>query len=364
MQGPERAFVAQHEQPAVVARPVAVLAPLDDAVQRREDRRAGRREQVDGHVPRAPAPVRRLELGRGVDLALLVVAADRETLDGTHLAAQVEHRRRIEITLDHGRAACRREELADPAGLRARLVPARVAEAEVRELRILARETLERLRHARLADQQVLVVRRGRELPGRHRDAQLQPHAHQLEQHRELVLAQRRHLVVAAHHRHDRTGRVRLVLHRVRARDREPAHAGGPDDVAEVDQPRDRAVLAHQHVVLVGVVVDDLVRQVVERGDLDALPARVAQIPRVRAVHRGVLEARQRPVDPRHGAPEARQVATRLGPRPAVEPAQQPDRALALGERRAREPRHRGLVPQVLEHGVLERRGPAAARGA
>ena len=57
MQRPEVA-VAEHQQPAVVAELVAVLAPLDHAVERRVHRRAGRREDVDRHVPRAPAPVR------------------------------------------------------------------------------------------------------------------------------------------------------------------------------------------------------------------------------------------------------------------------------------------------------------------
>ena len=110
---PEGAFVAQDEQAAVVAGPVAVLPPLDDAVERREDRRPGGGEDVDRHVPRAPAPVRRLELGRGVDRALLVVAADREAVDRRHRRAEIEHRRVRQIALDHGRAARGREELAE-----------------------------------------------------------------------------------------------------------------------------------------------------------------------------------------------------------------------------------------------------------
>src|SRR6185369_1321828 len=64
-------LVPNDQEPTVVAAAVAVLPPLDDAVQRRVDRRPRRCEEIDRHVPRAPAPVRRLELGRRVDRALL-----------------------------------------------------------------------------------------------------------------------------------------------------------------------------------------------------------------------------------------------------------------------------------------------------
>ena len=194
----------------------------------------------------------------------------------------------------------------------------------MRQVGVLVREPLERLGHPALADQQVLVVGRRGVLLRRHRDAQQQPHAHQFEQHRQLVLAQRRHLVVAAHERHDRARRVRLTLHRVRARDREPAHARGPDDVAEVDQPGDRPVLGDQHVVLVGVVVDDLVGEVIEGRHGDPDLARMAQVPAMGAAHGRVLEVRERLVHARDGAAEARHVAARIRPRAAVEPGQQP----------------------------------------
>ena len=89
---------------------------------------------------------------------------------------------------------------------------------------------------AGLADQQVLVLRRGGVLLRGHRDAQLEPRDDQPEQRLELVRAQRRDLVVAANERDHRARRIGLALHRVRARDREPRHARAVDDVAEVDQ--------------------------------------------------------------------------------------------------------------------------------
>ncbi len=254
----EEAVVLEHEQPAVVAALVAVLAHDDRAVERRVHRRARRREDVDRHVPRPPAPVRRLELGRGVDRALLVVAPDRQPVDRRHPGPEVEHGRGRQITL-HDRVRPRaREELPDRPRARARLVPAGVAEPEVRERVILGRQARQHPAHAGLRDQQVLVVRLRRVLARGHRDAHLQPRADQRIEHGQLVLAQRRDLVVAAHDRHDRARRVRRSLHRIGGGDRQPAHARAVHDVAEVDQPADGPVLADQHVVLVGVVVDDL----------------------------------------------------------------------------------------------------------
>ena len=148
VQRPEVA-VAEHQQAAVVAQPVAVLAPLDDAVERRVDRGARGREQVDRHVARPPAAVRGPELGRGVDRALLVVAADRQAVDRRHRAGQVEHRRGGPVAVHdrHGRRA--REDLAHAPGLGRRLVAAGVAEAEVREVGVLARQPLEQPRSRR-----------------------------------------------------------------------------------------------------------------------------------------------------------------------------------------------------------------------
>jgi hypothetical protein len=78
----------------------------------------------------------------------------------------------------------------------------------VGELLVLTREAREQVAHTVLADQQVVVVRRRGVLGSGHLDAPFEPRPHQAEQHRDLVLAQRRDLVVAAHERHDRPGRV------------------------------------------------------------------------------------------------------------------------------------------------------------
>lgn len=215
--------------------------------------------------------------------------------------------------------------VADRPRARTRLVAAGVPEAEVREVRVLARELVEHGLDAVLADQQVVVVGRRGVLLRRHGDAHLEPRAHQWEEHGQLVRPQRRDLVVAAHERNHRPGRIGVALHRVRDRDREPAHARAVHDVAEVDQP-DRAVPVDEHVVLVGVVVDELVRELVQPHQ----PGRVAQVPAVRPTQRGMVEVRERPVDARDLALELGQIPRPVGPRVPVDPRQQPDRPPVL----------------------------------
>ena len=220
----------------------------------------------------------------------------------------------------------------------------------MRELRVLACEPRQHLGHTRLAHEQVVVVRPLRILLLRHRDAHPQPRDHQLVQHRQLVDGERRHLVVAADHVDHGARRIGTALHRVRARDREPAHARRVDDVAEIDQPRHHAVRPDEDVVLVGVVVDDLVGEVVERALVPVL-----QVPAVRAVHLRVREVRERAVHPRHRRAQRRAVTGCERPRLALQPAQQPHRVPVQRLRRPREPRHGRLPAQVLQHRVLER---------
>ena len=82
---------------------------------------------------------------------------------------------------------------------------------------------------------------------------------------------------------------------------------------------------------------------------------RTADVPAVRAVHLRMREVAQRAVHARDRPPELGEVAATGRPRPPFQPAQQPHDAAVLAPRRPGEPRHRRLVAQVLEHGVLER---------
>ena len=206
----EEAVVLEHQQPAVVAELVAVLANHDDPVERRVHRRARRARRC--RPPCAASASARPASGTR---ARCRSSAPRRSARSPARRRAASPRRgrapaRREVAL-HDRVRARaREELADGARPRAGLVAARVAEAEVRERGVLALQPLQHLAHAGLRDQQVVVVGRRRVLARRHRDAHLQPRAHQRVQHRELVLAQRRDLVVAAHDGDDRARRIRL----------------------------------------------------------------------------------------------------------------------------------------------------------
>ena len=83
-------------------------------------------------------------------------------------------------------------------------------------------------------------------------------------------------------------------------------------------------------------------------------------VPAQHPVEPGVLEARERRVEPRHGAPEAAQrlrAARRRGPRLAGQPGEHPRPAAAVERRRAHEPRRGDDEPgrgDVLHRRVLE----------
>ena len=77
-----------------------------------------------------------------------------------------------------------------------------------------------------------------------------------------LDLGQRMLVVIRSHQRHHGSDRIGRANHRVRACDRNLVDPPRFDDVAEVDQAADRAIVGKQHVVIVGVVVNDLPRLV------------------------------------------------------------------------------------------------------
>ena len=204
---------------------------------------------------------------------------------------------------------------------------------------------------------------------------------------------QRGHRVVAVDERGDDAHRVRQPLHRVRTRDRQPAHARTPDRVAEVDQAGRAAGAVDEDVVLVRVVVDHLLGQAGElRGDDALVPIqhpldhaalvlgdvrdqpprgrRLHQVPRMRSPGVRMVEADQRPVDARHEPPQRDEIALGVSldlcPHTPVEPGQDPQHARLPGDRHPRrrltttsahDPRRRVRRRRALEveqHGFLQ----------
>ena len=353
-------LVRDDRQAAVVERERVVGGVHDRAGERGADRRARRLEQVAAEVDRARLLLP--ELRCRVDVARLAVAADAEgdpglrdplqRILGDVRAGDVERDRGGggDVLVEHGdRArAAGLEVLADRPCARVGLEPDGVAQAEVGKFGVRAPQRLQRRADPLLADQQVVVLRRERVLLGRHPHAHRQPGADQREQHGELVGTQRGDLVVAAHEREHGAQRVLVPQSRVCARDGEPAHARRPHDVAEVDQADLLAV--DEHVVLVGVVVDDLVR---ERGEVD--PVRLGRgrhVPAVRPPHRGMREVRERGVQRRHRAAERAQAPAcrlQLRPRRPLDPRQQARASLArhqLGHARRGPPRDAARRPR------------------
>ncbi len=352
--------VFQHDRRAEVEAPGVVAQRVDGAVQRREDRRAGLDEQIHAQVDRAP-------LGPGVRLhaervlrrpaARLIVAADPDF--GALRAQPAEEEVRpclrvvpavqpLEIEAAdaqvEGDAPGLREPDAEhrchPAGMGTqppdhrgrpgtRLEPAGMPHHVMREVRTHRREPVEQRPDACLADGEVRVVRIPLPLACRVDRAHAEPQADQRVESLDLRFRERIRLVVAAHHVRRRRERVALPQHRVRRADRRLADHPRADQVAEVDQAghprrgeRVAAVLAHQHVVVVAVAVDDgrtQLRQqrdgprVEERGEpLDpgssvrlghvAEPpvhdaTAVAKVPLQLAARRGVHEVVEDPVD-------------------------------------------------------------------
>ena len=102
-------------------------------------------------------------------------------------------------------------------------------------------EALEQLPRLRLADPQVVVVRRRRGLARGHRDADGQPRPNQVEQNLALSVLERQRAVEAPDDGGRGPDRVGLAEHRVGARDGEVGNDRRPDHVAEIDDADDLA---------------------------------------------------------------------------------------------------------------------------
>jgi len=364
-------LVVEHDDPAPVARRRPPGDVAHDAVERREDRLAGREEDVDAEVQRAPLAG---QLGHErvgvVDAPVLQVAAERglDVRGRRVLAGEVDDRRAVERRAADRAGIGGLEVVPHRARGGDRLVAARRAHPQVLERSGLGPEPVEQRRHARLADQQVVVAGLLAPLALGHAHAHREPHADEVSQQGELARLQRRDLVVAGDEQQDLALGHRERGHRVGARDGEPAGARRPADVAEVDQAGDRRVLVEQDVVLVGVVVDRLGRQRPQRrlherleprehrvGDVVALRAQLARaqhVPRERPVQGGIIEAGERRGTGRPG---------RIRPRHARHPREhagdaRPGRhagGTVAGAQHARR-RHAGAAGDVLHRGVLQ----------
>ena len=126
----------------------------------------------------------------------------------------------------------------------------------------------ERARDGRLTDREIRVTRTLPCLVSGNAHARGQPQAHETEQHRELVVAQRADTLVAARHVGDGRERVARVQRRVRGRDGEPVDRVRVHHVAEVDDAGDAlvslvqvAIGANDHVEVVRIIMDHAFRQ-------------------------------------------------------------------------------------------------------
>ena len=147
--------------------------------------------------------------------------------------------------------------------------------------------------------------------------------------------------------------RVRLVLHRVRARDGEPAHPRRRQTSPKSISPRTAPSSATRTLCSLA----SLWMTWWGRGSSAGTSIPRSGLRRSQRWWRRIPGC-SKPASPRSTrdrAAEALEVAGRLGPRMAVEPGEQPHDTVARAPRRPSQARHRGLVAQVLEHRVLER---------
>jgi hypothetical protein len=270
---------------------------------------------------------------------------------------------------------------ADRAAARHRVEAAGVPVAQVRETGGLGGEPRQERAHGLLRDEQVGVVRLLPALARGHAGADREARADEVVEQRELPRLERRDLVVAGHDGQHGAHRARRAGHRVGAGDREAADPRREAGVAEVDQARHalrRDVDDDVAVVRVVVhelrrkrrerrrddgleAVQDLRHEPPQRGVRDQLGGREVlgggdEVPRVRAAHPGMPEAREAGVHLRDGPAEVAEQGRRVRRRIRVELAgDEAEQAHApaprdeLGhERRGRRRR------QVAERGVLE----------
>ena len=176
-------LVVEDDDPSPVARFRAERDGADGPVERRQDRLAGRQEDVDAEVQRAPL-ARQLSLEcRGVvDPAVLEVASERG-LDRRRRrvgAGEVDHRSAGERRPAHRAGVGEPQVGSDGVRRRDGLVSAGVAQAQQLELGRRGAEALQQRGDALLADQQVLVAGLLGPLQSGHRDAHRQPGADQV----------------------------------------------------------------------------------------------------------------------------------------------------------------------------------------
>ncbi len=224
------------------------------------------------------------------------------------------------------------------------------------------RQPREQVPGRRFAHEEVGIVRGGL-AGGRDGHADRKPGRDQGREQGTLIRRQRQDAVVAGDHREARGHRIVLPQHRVGGRHGHVRDRGRKHGIADVDEPGDRAGgRIHQHVPVVGVVVDDGVPQPHEgRGDasfeaievrghqpapLDATDGlepgargqRLTDVPVEPAESTGVAKTPERHVEPAEEPPEVSERRRRAGDarhRHPGQPADQPER-VALTRRPGR----------------------------
>ena len=164
-------------------------------------------------------------------------AADTEIEDGERFGSQVlVHDPRESV-------ATFSEPVHDCAGLRAGRKPANLPKRVVRQLRGRGDQLPQQRPDLPLADLQVRVVRRQVALARSHCDAEAQPHADEVVEHRDLGLGEREHSVIAANdgERPPRSDRAcRASRRRPRPPDRQPRTSAPCRRSRARRPPRDR----------------------------------------------------------------------------------------------------------------------------
>ena len=359
--------VPQDDDRPIVQRATIVRESVDDAIERRVDRRAGVRKEVDAQMDRAPfdpiavVPDSSGERGRAVEQSRFVVAADTERdvrcLHGrgdapgesrflVHAWVPADHRRadtevehetgfRPQIDVEHRREArgVSLEPLAH--GLCPRSHACRPSQACLGVLERNGREHRQQPADRPLADIEVRIARVFAPLAGGDAGARAQAHCDQAEQGAVFVITERTDGFVSSHERFDGAERIVRPEGHVRRGDREVANRVAVYHVAEIDNAGNgRSVPpgpAHENVVVVEVPVYgaphepgqqrrrvpiELGREMVDRGhDVvarepspfgdDRLPG-LCQVPVEVAMNRRVIE-------PVEGAAQLSHRATQVG---------------------------------------------------
>ena len=284
--------MAQHDSAAIILRVCAVDGGHHLALQRRVDRPAVRREQVDADM-HGPAPLdrcrcRQIAFGR-IDKPRLEIMADMHRLaikgggdqpvafikgqvrrirrqhriphrDGTdrRIAERRPHHRRKPVPVRPQPAADSRRAVGDAE-------PGRHPKPHRHLAPVPAKRLLQKGQRRRLADRHIGVVgmfaRHDRAVHQRH----AKPHHHQREDHPDLLRRHRTGGGITLDQRRQRLHRPRLVQHHIGCRRREVTHRRRPDHVTEIDHPgKGRAVQrrADEEVVVIAVAMNSLIFEI------------------------------------------------------------------------------------------------------